>query len=94
MNIGILQVLILLGLAAVSGFIAQAIAGYARGGLIVAIVVGFIGALIGLWFYQTFNPPELFLLTVNNEPFPIIWSIIGATLFMVVIGMLTRRRRY
>jgi uncharacterized membrane protein YeaQ/YmgE (transglycosylase-associated protein family) len=90
----ILEVLILLGLAAVCGFLAQAIAGYARGGLIVAIVVGFVGALLGLWFYRTYAPPELFVITVDNQPFPIVWSIIGATLFMVVIGIFTRRRVY
>jgi len=36
--------------------------------------------------------PELFAITIENTTFPVVWSIIGATLFMVVIGLFSRRR--
>ena len=39
------EFLILLLVAAICGAVAQAIAGFSRGGLLVAIAVGFIGAL-------------------------------------------------
>ncbi len=94
MSMTILDVIILLIIAAVCGFIAQAIAGYSRGGLIVAIVLGFIGALFGVWIARALGLPELFSITVGNQPFPIVWSIIGGTLFMAVVGALTRRRSY
>jgi len=90
----ILEIVILLVLAAVCGFLAQIIAGYSRGGVIVAMVIGFIGAAFGLWMARTLNLPEPFALTIGEVQFPVIWSIIGATLFMAVVGLLTRRRYY
>ena len=59
MEIPIVHVLILLAVAAVCGFLGQALAGYSRGGLIVAIVLGFVGALIGMWLARQLNLPEL-----------------------------------
>ena len=44
--------LILLLIAAICGGIGQAIAGYDLGGCLVSIIVGFIGAYIGLWLAQ------------------------------------------
>jgi uncharacterized membrane protein YeaQ/YmgE (transglycosylase-associated protein family) len=90
----VVEILILLAVAFICGALAQVIAGYSRGGFIVAIVLGFIGALIGWWLAGALHLPELFMLQVGTVAFPIIWSIIGATLFVAMIAMLTRRRRY
>ena len=45
---GILEFLVLLLVAGLCGAVAQAIAGFSRGGFLVAIAVGFIGALLGI----------------------------------------------
>jgi len=87
------QWLVLLIIAAVCGAIGQAIAGYSRGGCLVAIALGFIGALIGMWISRAANLPELINVTVGDTQFPIVWSIIGSTLFVAVIGFLSRGRR-
>ena len=76
------------------GILGQAIGGYSLGGLLVSIVVGFAGALIGLWFFQYAHPPELWLFRVGDVEFPIIWSIIGATVFVLIVGMFRRRPYY
>jgi uncharacterized membrane protein YeaQ/YmgE (transglycosylase-associated protein family) len=89
MTLSWIDVLILLAVAAVCGFIGQAISGYARGGILVAIAVGFIGALLGMWIARATGLPELIALQVGGTTFPIIWSIIGAALFMAVIGLFT-----
>jgi len=34
------------------------------------------------------------VLNIGNVQFPIIWSIIGATLFVAVVGLLTRPTYY
>lgn len=89
----VIDFLILLLIAAICGAVAQAIAGFSRGGLLVSIAVGFIGALLGLWLQRATGLPEIFTIEVGGQAFPIIWSIIGGVLFAIVVGMLTTRRR-
>lgn len=88
----LLELLLLLLIAGVCGSLGQAISGYSRGGCLVSIVVGFIGALIGTWMSAQLGLPELFNVNVGGNTFPIIWSIIGAVVFTVVLGMLTKKR--
>jgi uncharacterized membrane protein YeaQ/YmgE (transglycosylase-associated protein family) len=88
----LLGFLLLLLIAAVCGALGQAIAGYSLGGLLVSVVVGVIGAFIGLWVARQFALPEVFVVTIDGEPFPVLWSIIGSFLFALVVGLLTRRR--
>ncbi len=87
----LLGFLILLVIAAVCGSIGQALAGYSRGGCLVAVAVGFIGAFLGMWLSRQLGLPELFTITIEGETFPVLWSIIGSTLFMVILGLITRR---
>jgi uncharacterized membrane protein YeaQ/YmgE (transglycosylase-associated protein family) len=87
-----LEFLLLLFIAGVCGSIGQAIAGYTRGGCLVSIVLGFIGALLGSWMSEQLGWPELFNVEIGGNNFPIIWSIIGAVVFVMVVGILTRRR--
>jgi len=86
------EFLILLLVAGVAGSIGQAIAGFSRGGCLVSIALGFIGALIGAWLARRLGLPELFVLRVGGNNFPIIWSIVGAALVVAVMGFLSRRR--
>jgi uncharacterized membrane protein YeaQ/YmgE (transglycosylase-associated protein family) len=88
----ILEFLLLLLIAGVCGSIGQAIAGFSRGGCLVSIVVGFIGALLGSWMSAQLGLPELFNVEVGGNTFPIIWSIIGSVVFVMVVGLLTRKR--
>ncbi|MDZ7719255.1 MAG: GlsB/YeaQ/YmgE family stress response membrane protein [Balneolaceae bacterium] len=89
---GLIELLLLLCIAGICGSIGQAIAGYSRGGCIVSIVVGFIGALLGSWLSVQMGWPEIFSVEVGGRDFPIIWSIIGSVLFVVVVGLLTGKR--
>ena len=91
MSISIPALLILIVIAAVCGAIGKAIAGDVRGGLIVSIVLGFIGALLGPWVAGLLKLPEPFMVTIGGHPFPILWSIIGAALFIAVIHLFSRR---
>ena len=83
---------LILLIAAVCGALGQAIAGYSLGGLLVSVVVGVIGAFIGLWVAHQFALPEILVIIIDGEPFPVLWSIIGSFLFALVVGLLTRRR--
>lgn len=87
----VIEFLLLLLVAGICGALGQAISGYSRGGCLVSIALGFIGALLGLWLSRILGLPELFVLNFDSVNFPIIWSIIGATLFVAVISLMTRR---
>jgi uncharacterized membrane protein YeaQ/YmgE (transglycosylase-associated protein family) len=88
----LVSLLLLLVIAAFAGTIGQALAGYTMGGCLLSIVVGFIGAVLGLWLARELGLPEPFPIRVGGETFPLLWSIVGSALFAAVIGLLTRRR--
>ncbi len=88
----LLQFLLLLLIAGVCGSIAQALVGGTPGGCLVSIALGFIGALLGTWLAQLIGLPDIFVVNIGGQPFPIIWSIIGAALFAAVLSLFTRRR--
>lgn len=86
------DLLLLLLIAGICGSLGQAIAGYSRGGCLVSIALGFIGALLGMWLARLLGLPELVPVVIGGTSFPIIWSIIGSALFVAVITLLTRSR--
>ena len=86
------SLLILLLVAGICGAIGQAIVGYSRGGCLVSIALGFIGALLGMWLAGALGLPELFAVNIGGKNFPIIWSIIGAALFVAILSLFTRSR--
>jgi uncharacterized membrane protein YeaQ/YmgE (transglycosylase-associated protein family) len=86
----ILEFILLLLVAAICGSLGMAISGYSRGGCLVSIALGFIGALLGMWLAHNLSLPELFMLDFGGVQFPIVWSIIGSALFVAVLGFLTR----
>ena len=88
----LIQLLLLLLVAGICGAIGQAITGYSHGGCLVSIALGFIGALLGTWLAGKLGLPELVALPVGGLHFPIIWSIIGAALFVAVINLISRPR--
>ncbi len=88
----LLQFILLLAVAGIAGGIGQAIAGYSRGGCLVSIALGFIGAVLGSWLAGLLGLPGILVITIGSEPFPIIWSILGAALFVGVLGAFSRSR--
>lgn len=87
----IVDVIVLLIIAGICGALGQAISGFSRGGCLVSIALGFIGALVGMWLARQMGLPELFSVQIGSTNFPIVWSIIGAALFVAIISLLTRR---
>jgi uncharacterized membrane protein YeaQ/YmgE (transglycosylase-associated protein family) len=84
--------LVLLVVAGICGSIGRAIAGYSHGGCLASVALGLIGAALGLWIARALKLPELFVLHVGGEGFPIVWSIAGSAIFVVVLGLITGRR--
>lgn len=90
----LLNILLLLLVAAVAGSIGQALVGYSIGGCLMSTIVGFIGAWVGSWLSGVLGLPEPFMISIGGESFPVLWSIIGSALFVAVLGLITRRRVY
>jgi uncharacterized membrane protein YeaQ/YmgE (transglycosylase-associated protein family) len=88
----LIDLVILLVVAAICGSLGQALAGYSMGGCLVSAVVGFIGAFIGLWMARQLGLPEVFAVNIGDQSFPIIWSIVGSMVLSLILGLLSRRR--
>jgi uncharacterized membrane protein YeaQ/YmgE (transglycosylase-associated protein family) len=91
MTMSLPALLLMLVIAAVCGALGKALAGSARGGLVVSIVLGFIGALLGPWVAGLADLPEPLMVNIGGHPFPVLWSIIGAALFVALIHLISRR---
>ncbi len=92
MTLTVTGLLVLLLVAGICGAIGRAIGGGTGGGFLVSIAVGFVGALLGTFLAHQMHLPELFLITIDRRPFPIVWSIIGAALFVALVHLVTGRR--
>lgn len=89
MTISLTGLLVLLAVAGVCGAVGRAIGGGTRGGFFVSIAVGFIGALLGMFLAGRFGLPELLMISIDGTRFPILWSIIGASLFIALVHLLS-----
>lgn len=84
--------IVLLVIAGICGGIGRAIARYSNVGCLGSIALGFIGALLGSFISRQLHLPELLVISVGRERFPVVWSIIGSALFVAVLSLFTRRR--
>ena len=50
-------------------------------------------ALLGTFIAGHFHLPELLMVSVEGRAFPVLWSIIGAALFVALIHLIGGRRR-
>lgn len=92
MTITLTGLLILLVIAGICGALGRAMGGGTGGGFFVSIALGFIGALLGTFIAQHFRLPELLVIQVDRTSFPILWSIIGAALFVALLHLMSGGR--
>ncbi len=85
--------LLLLLIAGICGSVAQALVGYSHGGCLVSIVLGLIGAVLGTWLARKVGMGEILAVSVGGQTFPIVWSVIGAALFVAILSFLRPRNR-
>jgi uncharacterized membrane protein YeaQ/YmgE (transglycosylase-associated protein family) len=87
---GMKSLIILLIVAGVCGAVGRAIGGGTRGGCLVSIALGFIGAVVGAWLARLLSLPPVHIGEFAGD-FPVIWSIIGSALFVAVLRMISGR---
>jgi uncharacterized membrane protein YeaQ/YmgE (transglycosylase-associated protein family) len=85
-------ILVLLLIAGIVGGLGQTISGYSFGGCLMSIVVGFVGAYLGIWLARQLALPEIFTITIEGQAFPIVWGIIGSAILSLILGLFARRR--
>ena len=91
MTLTLPALLVLILIAFVCGAVGKALAGGARGGMITSVALGFIGTLIGPWVARQLHLAEPLVLHVSGQAFPIVWSIIGAALFVALLHLMSGR---
>jgi uncharacterized membrane protein YeaQ/YmgE (transglycosylase-associated protein family) len=92
MTLTLPELLLLILIAAVVGAIGRRIAGGTRGGLLVSIVVGFIGTLFGPWIAHQLHLSEPLIVRVDGHAFGLLWSIVGAAIFVALVHATSGRR--
>jgi uncharacterized membrane protein YeaQ/YmgE (transglycosylase-associated protein family) len=88
----LIELLVLLVIAGVCGAIGQAVTGLSRGGCLASIGLGLVGAVVGSTLARRVGLPELFSLRVGGAAFPFVWSILGASLLVVLFSWVSRKR--
>jgi len=83
--------IVLIVIAAICGAVGKALAGGGPGGLITSIALGFIGAIVGPWVALQLHLAEPVMLHVSGQAFPIVWSIVGAALFVALLHVVSGR---
>lgn len=84
--------LLLLLVAGLCGAVGRAVGGGTRGGFLVSIGVGLVGALVGRWVAVAAGLPEVLAVNVGGTTFPIVWAILGSALFVAILNLVTWRR--
>ena len=56
-------------------------------------VIGFIGALLGIWLANQLRLPELLAIRVGGTTFPILWAIIGSAILVFLVALIARPGR-
>ena len=89
----LLSFLFLLFVASIAGAIGAKIAGRKNMGCLASIALGFIGALIGAFIAEKLDLPLYPLLKIGGQPFPLIWAVFGAALFVALLNLLSSKKR-
>ncbi len=90
----LLGLILLIGVGAICGAIAEVLVGYSPGGFLASVAIGFLGALIGTWLAGRLGLPSILAVNIEGYRIEIVWSIIGAVILLLVLSLFRRRRYY
>jgi uncharacterized membrane protein YeaQ/YmgE (transglycosylase-associated protein family) len=92
----LLEILILLVIAGLAGTIAEFVIGFSPGGLLFSIIIGVLGAYIGIyigaWLTRVAGAPHLLAITVGRTTIDIVWATLGSLLLVGLLSLLRGRR--
>jgi uncharacterized membrane protein YeaQ/YmgE (transglycosylase-associated protein family) len=73
--------------ACIFGAVSTSLGGRGRGGFVVALLIALVGAVVGPWLAREFQIAEFINLRVDDQPFPIISSAVGAALAVTLLHL-------
>jgi uncharacterized membrane protein YeaQ/YmgE (transglycosylase-associated protein family) len=88
----LLEFVLYLVVAGICGAIGRMLGGGTGGGFLISIVLGFVGAFVGTWLARQLHLPEVLAVAIAGHPFPIVWSIIGGMILVLIAHAVTRPR--
>jgi uncharacterized membrane protein YeaQ/YmgE (transglycosylase-associated protein family) len=91
---GVIYIGCLLVVAAVVGMLAQFITGYSRGGCPVSFIVAFFGAMVGPAAARELGFVEPLFVPLGPTSFPLVTSAVTAFVLVLIINLLTKRRKF
>ncbi len=83
-------IVVTLLIAALIGALAQLLVGYTRGGCLMSLLVGLVGALLGSWIASLLRMPPL----LEFGGVDVIWTLIGSAVFVLILSLVMGGRRY
>jgi uncharacterized membrane protein YeaQ/YmgE (transglycosylase-associated protein family) len=89
----ILEVIILLVVAAIAGIVSQKITNVQTGGLVMSIILGFVGAWLGRTLSNALTIGDPIHINVVGHSFPVLWTLTGAALANLIVGWIQARGR-
>ena len=93
-RMSIIEVAILIVVAGVCGAVGQFLSGYSRGGCPVSFVMGLVGAFFGPRVAAAMGWPEPLILPIGAVPFPVVSSVVGALVLVLIVNILTHKRKF
>jgi len=78
--------------AGIVGAVSTSLGGRGRGGLVVALLLALVGAVAGPWIAREFQFAELINLRVDDQPFPLVSSAVGAAVAVTLLHLTTGPR--
>ncbi len=76
-------IVVTLIIAALIGALAQLIIGYTRGGCLMSLLVGLVGALLGGWIAGLLRMPPI----LEFAGVDVIWTLIGSAVFVLILSL-------
>ena len=90
----LIEAAVYLIIAAACAGLGQFVTGYSRGGCPVSFVAALIGALVGPIAAERYQQPVIYELPIPNGDVPVVWSAVGAFSLVLIINLLTHRRKF
>lgn len=88
----LIELLLTSAVAIVCAMLGLSTSKYSRGGCIVYMAFGFIGAFLGTWVSRSLRFADVPDLTIGVSHFPIVWSLVGSVLLVAAVGLFVRHR--